>query len=151
MQPECDNPQTGDHGPLIVTFIGLLQTNNKHRAPKQGGSIMRCRLLALIFQLRPDFLQIITFDDIADFDIIVIFNADAAFVTALNFFGVVFETPQGRNRAFIKNNPISENASGLPALDFAFSHITTCDSADFGDMKHFSNFSPAQNSFFESG
>ncbi len=54
-----------------------------------GGSHFR-----ILFYLGLDLFHIKTIDCIADFDIIEIFDADTAFITALNFFDVIFETTQ---------------------------------------------------------
>jgi len=56
--------------------------------------------LSLLY-LRSDFFQVITLQDITDLDIIEMFNPDAAFITGLYFFDVIFKPPQGGIFAFI--------------------------------------------------
>jgi len=48
-----------------------------------------------LFYRRSDFFQVKTLQDITDFDIIETFNPDAAFITGLYFFDVVFKASQG--------------------------------------------------------
>ncbi len=62
---------------------------------------------ALVFQFRLGFFNVKAFNCIADFKVIVVFNADAAFIAVLNLLGVILEALQGRDATFINNHVIS--------------------------------------------
>ena len=49
-------------------------------------------LLIFLFDFGLDFLQVKTVNRIADFNVIEILYADAAFIPGLDFFGIIFKS-----------------------------------------------------------
>ncbi len=78
-----------NHNPIFQNSAFRILPRHSPFRLDDGGSHFR-----ILFYLGLDLFHIKTLDCIADFDIIEIFDANTAFITALNFFDVIFETTQ---------------------------------------------------------
>ena len=77
--------------------------------------------------------------------------ADAAFITGLDFFGIIFKSTQRRIFTFKYHHAVSEKTHILTAFHFAICYITAGNIAHLGNLEDFANLSCAQDAFLKCG
>src|SRR6056297_3179089 len=101
----------------------------------------------LIVQRALDFLDLEALDNIALAHIIVVGKGHSALLTGRYLLDLVLEALERRQRAFVNDNVVADQAYFGTTLDAAISDETTCDLADLRDVKDFPDFSVAEEDF----
>ena len=86
-----------------------------------------------------DLLDAEALDDVADLDVLVALDANAAFIALLDGLDVVFEAAQRGNLALEDDRGVAHDANLVIAGDFALGDIATGDVADLRDAEHVAN------------
>src|ERR1043166_6776198 len=95
-----------------------------------------------------DLLDHISFDLIANFDVVEVFQSDAALKAFPDFGNVIFEPAQRSYIAFPANDAVTNQARARVAADVAVDDHAARDGADFGNAKDFAHVRFAENLFF---
>src|SRR5262244_3653662 len=117
---------------------------------------LRCQRLTTNDQrlrnnLRRNALRYERLDHIANLDIAVVSDRDAALHAVAHFAGIIFEAAQRTNFSFEHNHVVAEQSYFGVALHDAVDHLAACNRADFGDAEGFANFRASLVSLLDSG
>src|SRR5664279_1042266 len=93
------------------------------------------RVWAKALQRPRDFLDAVTFDDIAGAHVLVFFEGHTAFLARRHFAHFVLEPLQGLQGALVHDDVIADQAHAGTALDNAIRNPTAGDLADLGDVE----------------
>ncbi len=90
---------------------------------------------SIYLQLPSDFLLGVTFDDVADFDVVEVLDVQAAIHTCADFLNIVLVTLQGTEQTRVNDDAISDDTNLGVTRDLAVQDHTTCDGADLADLE----------------
>src|SRR5262245_48148342 len=89
----------------------------------------------------------IAFEDIANFDVVEVLDADAALETIAHLANVVLEAPERCDAAIEDLDAITNHAQPALTIDDTTSHETAGDGADTRDLEDLANLRLAENDF----
>ena len=98
-----------------------------------------------------DFFGYEGFDYVADFNVAVVGDGDAAFHAGADFGGIVFEAAERGDFAFEDDDIVAEEADFGVALDVAVGDAAAGDGADLGDAESFEYVGAALVNLFDGG
>src|SRR6202012_3713364 len=87
-----------------------------------------------------DRLDLKALDDVALLDVLIIGEGHAAFLADDHFAGIVLETLEGGQFAFVDDDVVANEANFRTASHDTFGDAATGDLARFGDVEDFENF-----------
>src|SRR5579884_2070287 len=100
-------------------------------------------------QFAGDLLHAEGFDHVADFDVAVARDADAAFHAVAYFANVILEAAQGANTAFEDLYVVAQQADFGVAFDGAILDVTPGDGSHFGNTEGFANLGASKIGLLE--
>ena len=95
-----------------------------------------CQAEALKLLSALDLFGAIAFDNVADLDVLVTVDANAALVALLDRLDIVFEAAQRGNLALVDDLGVTNNAHLVIAGDFALGDVATGNIADLRNAEH---------------
>ena len=118
---------------------------------------VRCRSLnptqkfaSRIFEvLLLDLFHNVRFNDIADLDVVVLFEAQAALVALRDFLDGVLEALERGEVTLVDDDAVAHDTHVARALDLAVGDIAACDGADGRDLVGLANFGVADDGLAE--
>ena len=109
---------------------------------------MKLLYVAFAFILVPgDFFHRVALDDVALFDVVVVFDADTALITLCDFLGVVLVSLEGRDLAFVDDDTVTHQSDGLVADDLAVCNVRAADDAHVRHLEGLSDLDCSQYDF----
>ena len=76
---------------------------------------------------------------VTDFDVVIVSDANTAFVTILDFLNVVLEASQRRDLAFVDHHIVAQQANASAARDRSVGDVAAGDDPDLGDLEGLAN------------
>src|SRR5210317_1763072 len=96
-----------------------------------------------------ELLELVSFDDIAGLDVIVILEANTTFVVVIDFLDIILEAPQRRKLAGPDNDIVAQQAGVSISQDLTGDNIATGNGANLGDIESLADFCTTEINFLE--